>query len=164
MTALTGEEKHTDYHRSFLWQGTLDIIEENPVIGVGPGAWNDAIDATVLGYSQEHPRLWYAYEIIQRGHAHNDLMHLVAIAGPLCGLVFLCFIGLYIYRALGPSSSLEYEFWKWGPLVVFFGGLYQCYFQDDEVLLPFWLLVGLALRGYLNASRDATAQADTAPK
>ncbi len=156
MTALAGQEKHTDYHRTFLWQGTLEIVRAHPVIGVGPGAWNEQIDATLLRLSQERPRLWYAYQIIQRGHAHNDFMHLVAIAGPAAGIAFLLFIGLFLYRALGPSATLAYEYWKWGPVLVFFGGLYQCYFQDDEVLLPFWLLVGLALRGLHNARESSS--------
>lgn len=162
MSALAGQEKHTDYHRTFLWQGTLEIIQEHPLVGVGPGAWNEEIDATLLAFSQKHPRLWYAYQIIQRGHAHNDFLHLVAIAGPLCGLAFLVFIARFLVLVLSPGRTLEYEFWKWGPLMVFFGGLYQCYFQDDEVLLPFWLLVGLALRGVQQARERSDPQGQPA--
>jgi hypothetical protein len=37
------------------------------------------------------------------------------------------------------------EYWKFGPLALLFAGFFQCYFQDDETLLPFWIYFGFAL-------------------
>ncbi len=143
---LFGEEKHTDYQRIFVWQGTLNIIENNPLIGIGPGRFKEEINRTILDFSRKHPRLWYAYMIIQRGHAHNDAFHLLAVAGPLCLAAYVLFFTGLIYRIFENSARLRDNFWKWGPAALFLAGIFQCYFQDDEVLLPFWLYTGLALQ------------------
>ena len=145
IAAVFGGGKHTDWQRIFVWQGTLDIVSRNPVFGVGPGAYGREIENAILRFSQEKPRLWYAYALIQRGHAHNDPFHLLAVGGPLPLLFYLLLLILLVRRMLLPARTIQGEYWKWGPLVVFAGGLYQCYFQDAEVLLPFWLLVGVLL-------------------
>ena len=159
VSAIFGEGKHTDWQRTFVWQGTLDIVSRNPVIGVGPGGYGPEIEATILRFSQEKPRLWYAYSLIQRGHAHNDAFHLLAVGGPLALLLFLLLLFMLVRRALMPAQTIEGEFWKWSALTIFPAGLYQCYFQDAEVLLPFWLFVGVLLR---STQRDpASTSADT---
>ena len=143
VAALVGQQKHTDYQRRFVWQGTLKLIEENPVIGVGPGQFPDKINAAILEFSQENPRLWYAYAIIQRGHAHNDPFHLLAISGPLGAAAYAAFFVLLLVHVLRPAFRVRTDVWRWGPPGLLLSGLFQCYFQDDEVLLPFWLFVGL---------------------
>lgn len=142
--ALFGQEKHTDFQRTLVWQGALQLAGQNPIFGVGPGNFEPSIIQDVVEYGQAHPHLWVAYELAQRGHAHNDMLHFLTVAGTpalLCYLLFFAFYLRQILRVPGADSN----FWKWGPLAVLGAGLFQCYFQDDEVLLPFWALVGFAL-------------------
>lgn len=142
--ALFGREKHTDFQRTLVWQGALQLSGENPVFGVGPGNFEPSIIQNVVEYGQAQPHLWVAYELAQRGHAHNDMLHFLTIAGApalLCYLAFFFFYMRHILRPVGPDPN----FWKWGPVAILGAGLFQCYFQDDEVLLPFWALVGFAL-------------------
>ncbi len=65
-------ESQHNIHRINIWKGTLDIIRENPLTGVGPGNWMIHIPAyfdqnfdelRALGWSQPHNDfLWVAAE------------------------------------------------------------------------------------------------------
>ncbi|MCR9144429.1 MAG: O-antigen ligase family protein [bacterium] len=142
--ALFGREKHTDFQRTLVWQGALQLSGENPVFGVGPGNFEPSIIQNVVEYGQDQPHLWVAYELAQRGHAHNDMLHFLTIAGLPALLCYLAFFYFYVRHILRPSGA-DPNFWKWGPVAILGAGLFQCYFQDDEVLLPFWALVGFAI-------------------
>ena len=147
VSSLTGETKHTDWQRTLLWQATMDLIKEYPVVGVGAGAFQPEIEKTTLAYSKKNPRIWHAYAIIQRGHAHNDIFHFQAIAGIAGALLYVLLFLSLLYRFFSSSASREEDYWKWGVVTLLAAGLFQCYFIDDEVLLPFWLFTGLALSG-----------------
>lgn len=163
---IFSKEKHTDYQRAFLWQGTAALIQENPIFGVGAGHFNRLVEKKTMQFSQEWPELWYGYAVIQRGHAHNDILHLQTIGGifPVAAYMLLWFSLIYIilgrFRSPGhenplslSGSYLNDEYWKFAPLILMFAGLFQCYFQDDETLIPFWIFVGLSLRGYLDSRK-----------
>lgn len=156
VVTLFGEDKHTDYQRIFVWQGSIDMIEKNPVFGVGPGRFKEEINKTILRFSVEHPRLWYAYMLVQRGHSHNDVFYLLAVAGPLSLLMYFLFFGDLLLLALTRSPSLRPDLWKWAPFAMLFAGLFQCYFQDDETILPLWLYTGLFLREAGKAREQAS--------
>lgn len=140
--ALLGEKKHTDGQRVLVWAGSLKMIEEHPLIGAGAGAYTESIDRDIERFGREHPRLWPEYSFAQRGHAHNDMLHLTAIAGPGALLAYLAMFFFFLQSILTPGAR---EYWKFGPLALLFAGFFQCYFQDDETLLPFWIYFGFAL-------------------
>ncbi|MBI3394862.1 MAG: hypothetical protein HY042_03425 [Spirochaetia bacterium] len=100
----------------------------------------------ILDISRERPSLWYAYSVIQRGHAHNDALHLLAVGGPLSLVLYFVFFALLLRSLLRPHQTAEIGYLRWGLVVIFFGGLFQCYFQGDQVLLPFWIIAGLVIR------------------
>ena len=152
--ALFGRPKHTDFQRTLVWQGALQLAGENPVFGVGPGNFEPSIIQNVVEYGQEQPHLWVAYELAQRGHAHNDMLHFLTVAGLPALLCYLAFFYFYLRHILRPTTP-DPNFWKWGPLAILGAGLFQCYFQDDEVLLPFWALVGFAISSGSTASRTS---------
>ncbi len=154
LPVVAGESKHTDYQRIFLWQATLAMIQDHPFIGVGPGVFSQEVEQHTLAYSQKKPDLWYYYSIIQRGHAHNDYFHLLATGGPLALLAYIAFIFSLMYNVLKSGKNSVLDRWKWGPMLIFVGGLFQCYFLDDEVLLPFWIFVGLAYRMILDGEKN----------
>jgi O-antigen ligase len=143
---LPFQEKHTDFQRIYLWESVMELIREEPFLGVGPGGFQAKIERAVLENARLNPGSWVDYMMIQRGHAHNDPLHLTAIAGPLAAALYFLFFALLVKRVLVQSEDMGVEFFKWGPISLLFGGLFQCYFQDDEVMLPFWLLVGYLLR------------------
>jgi len=144
--SLTGQEKHTDYQRVLLWNSVFRSIAEHPLLGVGAGHLQRTVETILLESSKNNPALWYANETLQRGHAHSDLLHFTAISGIPGMLSYLVYFAMLIYRTLARGIRESYDYWKFGPAGLLVAGLYQCYFQDDAVLLPFWLLVGLMLR------------------
>ncbi len=140
--SLLGRAKHTDFQRTLVWNGTLTVIADHPVAGVGAGNFSSSIEEHIITFSREQPHLWTAYATAQRGHAHNDMLHFLAIGGPLCLLAYLLFFGLLIHAALAREEA---GWWRFGVVALLVAGLFQCYMQDDEVLLPFWALVGWTL-------------------
>ncbi|EMF70038.1 O-antigen ligase [Leptospira interrogans serovar Icterohaemorrhagiae str. Verdun HP] len=149
---LFGKEKHTDAGRAFIWDSTFPLIEKNPFTGVGPGNYNREIGKSRIEHSEEYRELYYFYETTQRGHAHNDYFHLLAVFGIPSFLLFLL-LGTELYRRLITTKlSYEHSLYFFGLSGFFISGLFQCYFQDDEVVILFWILCGLFLRLSKNQS------------
>lgn len=149
---LFGKEKHTDAGRAFIWDSTFPLIEKNPFTGVGPGNYNLEIGKSRIEHSEEYRELYYFYETTQRGHAHNDYFHLLAVFGIPSFLLFLL-LGTELYRRLITTKlSYEHSLYFFGLSGFFISGLFQCYFQDDEVVILFWILCGLFLRLSKNQS------------
>jgi O-antigen ligase len=139
---LLGSQKHTDSGRTFIWDSTFTILEKNPILGIGPGRYAMVIDASRKDRSEKNPKLLFFYEVTQRGHAHNDYFHIAAISGILnvfsyLGILYFILLRIQKRAKEGEDPSLFY-----GLIGFFFAGLFQCYFQDDEVVLVFWYLVG----------------------
>lgn len=154
ISALTGQEKHTDYQRVLLWHATRELISQHWLIGAGAGHFQSAVEQILLSMSQAQPGLWFANETLQRGHAHSDLLHSAAVNG-VGGLAIYCAFFVCLLRQIlqaGPGGVLEK--WKFGTAGILMAGLYQCYMLDDAVLLPFWIMVGLLLRA--GAARENT--------
>jgi O-antigen ligase len=140
---LLGSEKHTDSGRTFIWDSTFSLIEKNPFLGIGPGNYPKEIDHSRRERSEKNNELLFFYEVTQRGHAHNDYFHIIAISG---------FLNLFLYLGIfysisnkiierakqGKNNNLFF-----GLIGFFFAGLFQCYFQDDEVVIVFYYLLGV---------------------
>ncbi len=143
---IFGKEKHTDAGRTFIWDSTFPLIEKNPVIGVGPGNYNREIEKSRIAHSEKYRELYYFYETTQRGHAHNDTFHLFAVFGFPAIFLFIAFGTSLYYRLLSNTLSYEQSLYFFGLSGFFLSGLFQCYFQDDEVVILFWILSGFFLR------------------
>ncbi|RHX86907.1 O-antigen ligase family protein [Leptospira stimsonii] len=143
---IFGKEKHTDAGRTFIWDSTFPLIEKNPVIGVGPGNYNREIEKSRIAHSEKYRELYYFYETTQRGHAHNDTFHLFAVFGFPAIFLFIAFGTSLYYRLLSTTLPYEQSLYFFGLSGFFLSGLFQCYFQDDEVVILFWILSGFFLR------------------
>ncbi|WCL50576.1 O-antigen ligase family protein [Leptospira sp. GIMC2001] len=139
---LLGSEKHTDSGRNFIWDSTFQLIQANPWFGVGPGHYGSEIEIARKERSETFPELVYFYEVTQRGHAHNDYFHIAAIYG--IPVLILYFLLVYFIANSVFISKLEFPDigWTFGIVGFFLAGLLQCYFQDDEVVIFFWFIVG----------------------
>ncbi len=139
---LLGSQKHTDSGRTFIWDSTFTILEKNPILGIGPGRYPTMIDASRKDRSEKNSKLLFFYEVTQRGHAHNDYFHIASISGILnvfsyLGILYFILLRIQTRAKDGEDPSIFY-----GLVGFFFAGLFQCYFQDDEVVLVFWYLAG----------------------
>ncbi len=144
---LFGKEKHTDSGRTFIWDSSFPLIQEHPIFGVGPGNYNFAIDQVRTTHSERYPELAYFYEVTQRGHAHNDYIHLATVFGIFATLIYLSLAGLFLFSLFRSKQNFQNILFFYGILGFFVSGLFQCYFQDDEVVILFWLLIGLFVKG-----------------
>jgi O-antigen ligase len=139
---LLGSEKHTDSGRTFIWDSTFYLIEKSPLLGVGPGRYSSQINTSRKERSEKNQKLLYFYEVTQRGHSHNDYFHIAAISGIGSVFFYLGILYFIIAKILEKSENLEDTALYYGLVGFFFAGLFQCYFQDDEVVLVFWYLAG----------------------
>jgi len=82
---LALEEKEGLQARMMVWQGTVEMIKDHPLLGTGPGTF-----ATI--YTQYHPPGFYRRYFA----AHNDYLHLTAETGlPLIPVMIWMIIALY---------------------------------------------------------------------
>ena len=139
---LLGSEKHTDSGRTFIWDSTFFLIEKSPLLGVGPGRYSSQINISRKERSEKNQKLLYFYEVTQRGHSHNDYFHIAAVSGIINVIFYLGILYFIIVKMIEKSINLEDTALYYGLVGFFFAGLFQCYFQDDEVVLVFWYLAG----------------------
>ncbi|RKX26020.1 MAG: hypothetical protein DRP45_04580 [Candidatus Zixiibacteriota bacterium] len=131
--------------RRFVWENSLKIIREHPVIGIGAGNFCKVYQETVG--PELHPIHLY-------GHSHNDFLNITVHTGIPGGL---CFAGLWltalIYFWYGYRRSERESFHRrtsaaglLASLVFLATSLTEATFADEEVrtLLMFVWAVGLS--------------------
>ncbi len=139
---LLGDEKHTDSGRTFIWNSTFPIIAKNPIFGIGPGNYGKAIEDSRKSLSMANPDLLFFYEVTQRGHSHNDIFHQTVIFGLPAAVLFIALGFRIVYELSSGFCHYPALFLGFSLSGFFFSGLLQCYFQDDEVLIFFYFLLG----------------------
>ncbi len=142
---LFGGEKHTDSGRTFIWHSTYPLIQANPIFGIGSGKYKEEIEISRKRLSVEEKELSFFYEVTQRGHSHNDYLHLMTIFGIPQFILYLSLMSLILFTLLNKEIPNSAKYLTYGLSGFFFSGILQCYFQDDEVLIVFMFLLG-----YLN--------------
>jgi len=140
-TKINTEESITnEASRIYIWSNAVEMIEENPVFGVGPANFSD----TFLKNKPDHR---------VHVHAHNDLLHLCAVIG-IPGMVFWFGIWVMVLLYLKKyyfSSHYLFIDKKYcvaalaGSFAFFMTSISEATFSDEEVrqLLMFIWAVGL---------------------
>lgn len=144
------QENTAQNQRYFIYRNTLSLIADHLIIGIGAGNfrskhWNESEKII-----QKNEQLWYELSITPRGHAHNDFLHFLAIGGVVTGVIFLFFWIFLFYQFSQLINLFKSNFNLSGESLLFIGslsmfvaGFFQCYLLDDEVVLPFYLSIGL---------------------
>jgi len=93
--------------RMVMWQNTIEMIKERPLLGYGTGGFSEAYRRQVEGQSG-----WRGQPV---DDCHNQFMRIWAEQGLLGLLVFLVFVGSFlrqpvsgIYRLLGLAILLAW--------------------------------------------------------
>ncbi|AOP36004.1 ligase [Leptospira tipperaryensis] len=148
------EVHNTENQRYYIYKNTIPLIQDHTWIGVGGGNYKDSHWKESSKMIEGQEQLWYELYITPRGHAHNDLLHFIAVGGIFAGILFLwfwwkLFDGFFQKRPdeIGSLSILTI-----GIFSLFSAGFFQCYLLDDEVLLPFFVFCGIFLGGLRNPS------------
>lgn len=80
------------FKRFLLWNSTIDMIKDKPLLGAGLG-----------GFEATHQQ--YAYgDTVYSAHAHNDYLQYTAELGVVAVLLIVSIGGLFIYKAIGLIS------------------------------------------------------------
>ncbi len=135
----------SDTTRLALWEGTLRLISDYPMFGVGANMF----PMLITRYADDA-------KLDTKGHAHNAYLQVAANYG-VPAVVFLC----AIYGALGAPYVRAWRHRRTplaltglALLAVFLtGGLTENNFGDAEVAMYFWFLQGV-VRGEIEISGD----------
>ncbi|MCK5126113.1 MAG: O-antigen ligase family protein [candidate division Zixibacteria bacterium] len=136
--------------RFAIWGTALSMIEEEPLVGVGPG--NFAQKYLELRANQTGKKL---------SHAHNDILNVAAESGIICAVLFVLMWAVILWRLYKGYMKCPDGFQKgliFGSLlasVVFLGmSQFESFFADEEVrlLLMFFWGIGLAVLANMKAS------------
>ena len=96
-TELGGGELADDrFDRRDLWQTTLKIMQDHPLLGTGFGAFQFV-----------YPRYDQSSGLLRVEQAHNDYLQLLADTGVLGGLVMLAFVILLFARGVAALQTRD---------------------------------------------------------
>ncbi|HNO24961.1 MAG TPA: O-antigen ligase family protein [Leptospiraceae bacterium] len=137
-----GKKNTTENQRYFIYRPTMDLISKNFWTGTGSGAFRKFHEQASEKYILEYEQLWYEMYITPRGHAHHDILHIQSVGGIFASLFYILFWLLVFRRLLHFRNSISASFFS-GFTVLFPAGFFQCYMQDAEVLLPFFVSAGM---------------------
>jgi O-antigen ligase len=140
---IFGESKQTDSGRIYIWNASFDMIKDHPFLGIGAGNYNYQTDIYRKNISIQNRETIYFNEVSQKGHAHNDFIHLSLIAGIFAVVIYILIFSRIVFLLSNTILSFEEKIPFFGLIGFFYAGLYQCYFQDDEVVILFWYIFGL---------------------
>ena len=144
--------RYTDAERPILWAASAELAADHPLFGVGPGTFPEVQRRWRARFTERNPMTFYWVNNAPDGHAHNDLLHQAATGGILAAALFALLFYLIIRRSLDPELSGMARALLMGCASLFPAGLFQCYFQDAEVVVVFWILLGMA--GAMAPRRD----------
>lgn len=132
----------TENQRFYIYRNTLPVIFQNPIFGVGVGNFYKAHLEESQKLAAKHEELWYDLSVTPRGHAHNDPLHFWTVGGIISLFAFLYF-WYYAFRFFYEMEVKGTELLFSGFMLLYPAGFFQCYFLDDEVVLPFFAFLGV---------------------
>jgi len=134
-------EKNMD--RFYIWGSTLDMIQDYPLLGTGPGTYKEVIPL----YREK-----FDYPYLNRAHAHNNFIQQAAEKG-LLGFFALLWLVLLMLR-VGLSTYFDIDERQYfekglalgslGAIVSFhIEGMFEANFGDEEMAMLLWVVIGL---------------------
>ncbi len=127
-----------------LWENTIEMIKENPLLGVGLGGFQKA-------YSERMKDAPDWQRVILHD-PHNQFLKIVAELG-LIGFIF--FIYMLASAASQRSSSLEYKILGLGVLLAWFGtSMFSSHFSTFTEGRFIFIWLGVMLAGHVSAKSN----------
>lgn len=154
--------------RAARWHFGAQTVAAYPLFGVGhhfPRYWN-AFSTRADPWAKARRHLFRGY------HLHNTYLH-VAVETGLVGLLAFLSIFVFLFRELivtairSTTAGPGHAGWPMAgaiALIAFLlGGLFEFNFDDTEVQLALWFLLGLALWPNTDSARSASARGPLDP-
>ncbi|MCB2210649.1 O-antigen ligase family protein [bacterium] len=135
---------HSEQDRVLMWQASLEMGQENPVTGVGPGQWR----------TQAEQRVDPNHDFVSLAHPHSDPLWLLSVSGYPGLILMLLVVGSVVVLGVRlfwltpdhgdlPSLLAQGGVLGFGGLVI--AGLTQCYLLDGEIMIAMGLFLGYTL-------------------
>jgi O-antigen ligase len=91
-----GELADERYSRRAVWQATIQMVKDHPLLGVGLGA-----------YQYAYSRYDQGSGLYRTEQAHNDYLQILADTGVIGGLVMLAFLALLFVRSFKAMQTRD---------------------------------------------------------
>ena len=98
-------ENKSNQLRMHFWQASIEMIKENPIIGVGLQRWS-GIYPKYYGDEFTDSKIYFVHAI----HSHNDFLELAAENGIAAPIIYIIIILLILYQLYKKSKSNENYF------------------------------------------------------
>lgn len=128
----------SNHERLLLWTSAWQMFQDHPLTGVGAG-----------NYAKQYQTRYILPEAKERklGHAHNNLLHILAETGIIGILGFLGLFGYIIAHAMRYDSATP-DTWVLVTILVtvslFTQGLTEYNYGNSAVMRLYWMITGLA--------------------
>lgn len=136
------------HERRMLWKANWDFFLQRPHTGTG---WHHNLE--VYAHYLESTIGLHEHSFV--GHAHNNLLEMLASTGWIGALAWLVWCGLGLFLAW--RLRLKWLFCAW--IVFQLNGLTQVNFWDSKVLHQIMFVTGLGLWESLRAKREPLEEA-----
>lgn len=139
-------------YRVFIWMGTLLMLKDFWLSGIGPGT---------EAFTQVYP--FYSYSSVVAPHSHNLFLQVLVESGILGILTFLTLIILFVkqlcvgHQAFGKGHTLSVVLVGIGAGVLGFlvQGMFDNCFYNYRVFMIFWSVLALGSAAALIAKNEA---------
>lgn len=146
---IENSNKRSSFHsRLMIWEASLKIIEKSPIIGIGPGTFQEAYLS--LSPFRKEPYLEWA---VTQPHSTYFAFYLqTGIVGFLgFALIIFWFFSesKKTYRTHGNESAASYVFGVSCAVMAYFliHGIADTTYWKNDLSIMFWLLVGVVISG-----------------
>ncbi len=151
------KDSSTSY-RVYIWMGTLHMLKDFWLSGVGPGQ---------EAFTQVYP--FYSYSAIVAPHSHNLFLQIMVESGILGIILFAILILVFIkklamgYQVQGKTGELSVAMVGIGSAVVGFlvQGLFDNCFYNYRVFMIFWSVIALGVAAASVAKSKAAEEEKT---
>jgi len=126
--------------RILLWESAYHMFEDHPVLGIGFGNFKEAYQMQYISPKAKEPWL---------GHAHNNVLQMLAECGIFGGLAFM---GMWIYfsyysiKGWYQTKNIVYMFLFIIVNSTLLQGLTEYNLGNSMVTKLYWFLIGIALQ------------------
>ncbi|MBV6494625.1 MAG: hypothetical protein LDLANPLL_02659 [Turneriella sp.] len=137
-----GSHSGTMEQRLDMWRAGIKMIQAKPIVGFG--------DAGYTAHYHEYKVEGAVDVAAAASHLHNDFLNTWALYGAVGFTLFMLFFLWPLYDFVRiDTQTRSHPYWPLmaaslaGVYFMFFNGLSQCHFTDEEVQTLLWLTIGV---------------------
>lgn len=142
VNTFTDVKYQSNSERVLLWQSSIAMFIDHPVVGVGPEHYGDLYRNQYISPDAKERKL---------GHAHNNFLHILAENG-IIGFISFCYLFFHIlhfhYLKYKQYPQIFKRSWSGIACLVTLSfliqGMTEFNFGDSAVIRLYWFILGLS--------------------